>query len=28
LNAERFEESTGYTAPPWTELVRRMRDFG
>jgi dTDP-4-dehydrorhamnose reductase len=28
LNAEHFEESTGYTAPPWAELVRRMREFG
>lgn len=28
LNAKRFGESTGYTAPPWPELVRRMREFG
>jgi dTDP-4-dehydrorhamnose reductase len=28
LNGERFQESTGYTAPPWPELVKRMREFG
>jgi dTDP-4-dehydrorhamnose reductase len=27
LNGKRFEESTGYTSPPWPELVRRMREF-
>lgn len=27
LNAERFREATGYVAPPWPELVARMRDF-
>ncbi|MCX2865129.1 SDR family oxidoreductase [Paucibacter sp. PLA-PC-4] len=28
LNSERFQEATGYSPPDWTELVRRMRDFG
>jgi dTDP-4-dehydrorhamnose reductase len=28
LNGMRFEESTGYVAPPWPELVRRMHEFG
>ena len=28
LNGERFSAETGYRAPPWPELVRRMRDFG
>jgi dTDP-4-dehydrorhamnose reductase len=27
LNAERFHEATGYIAPPWPELVRRMYEF-
>lgn len=27
LNAARFREATGYVAPPWPELVARMRDF-
>jgi dTDP-4-dehydrorhamnose reductase len=27
LNAERFRVATGYAAPPWPELVARMRDF-
>jgi dTDP-4-dehydrorhamnose reductase len=27
LNADRFREATGYVAPPWPELVARMRDF-
>jgi dTDP-4-dehydrorhamnose reductase len=27
LNAERFRKATGYVAPPWPELVERMRDF-
>lgn len=27
LNADRFREETGYMAPPWPELVRRMYDF-
>jgi dTDP-4-dehydrorhamnose reductase len=27
LNASRFAQATGYKAPPWPELVRRMRDF-
>lgn len=27
LNAERFRATTGYIAPPWPELVTRMRDF-
>lgn len=28
LSATRFNEATGYTPPPWPELIRRMRDFG
>ncbi|HEY2463007.1 MAG TPA: SDR family oxidoreductase [Steroidobacteraceae bacterium] len=28
LNGKRFEDATGYTAPPWPELVRRMHEFG
>ena len=28
LDGSRFSEATGYTAPPWPELVRRMHDFG
>lgn len=27
LNAERFRAATGYVAPPWEELVKRMFDF-
>lgn len=27
LNADRFHEATGYGAPPWPELVKRMYDF-
>jgi len=27
LNADRFTEATGYVAPPWEELVRRMHEF-
>lgn len=27
LNAERFREATGYVAPPWPELVKRMYEF-
>ncbi len=27
LNADRFRDATGYVAPPWPELVRRMYDF-
>ncbi|MEO7856644.1 MAG: SDR family oxidoreductase [Gemmatimonadaceae bacterium] len=27
LNGDRFQASTGYVAPAWPELVRRMRDF-
>lgn len=27
LNAERFKDATGYVAPPWPELVRRMYEF-
>jgi len=27
LDASRFREATGYTAPPWPELVARMRAF-
>lgn len=27
LNSERFHKATGYVAPPWPELVARMRDF-
>lgn len=27
LNARRFQEATGYVAPPWPTLVARMRDF-
>lgn len=27
LNADKFEAATGYRAPPWTELVRRMHEF-
>jgi dTDP-4-dehydrorhamnose reductase len=27
LDATRFREATGYVAPPWPELVARMRDF-
>lgn len=27
LNAQRFQAATGYVAPPWPELVARMRDF-
>ena len=28
LDSSRFRGATGYVAPPWPELVRRMRDFG
>lgn len=27
LNAERFKDATGYVAPPWPELVKRMFEF-
>lgn len=27
LNAERFHDATGYVAPPWPELITKMRDF-
>jgi dTDP-4-dehydrorhamnose reductase len=27
LDAGRFRQATGYVAPPWPELVARMRDF-
>lgn len=27
LNADKFEAATGYRAPPWPELVRRMHEF-
>lgn len=27
LNAERLREATGYVAPPWQELVKRMFEF-
>lgn len=27
LNADRFREATGYVAPSWPELVKRMHDF-
>lgn len=27
LNAERFRDATGYVAPPWPELITKMRDF-
>jgi len=28
LCAEKFRQATGYVAPDWRELVKRMRDFG
>lgn len=28
LSAKRFEKDTGYQAPPWPELIRRMHTFG
>lgn len=28
LNADRFRNATGYTAPEWPELIRRMHEFG
>jgi dTDP-4-dehydrorhamnose reductase len=28
LDGTRFEAATGYRAPPWSELVLRMREFG
>ena len=28
LDATRFQQATGYQAPDWSELVRRMREFG
>ena len=28
LDASRFHEATGYTPPPWPELIRRMHAFG
>ncbi|MDO8298695.1 SDR family oxidoreductase [Lacisediminimonas sp.] len=28
LDASRFNAATGYVAPPWPDLVKRMRDFG
>lgn len=27
LNAERFRAATGYVAPPWPDLVKRMNEF-
>lgn len=27
LNAKRFKDATGYVAPPWLELVKRMFEF-
>lgn len=27
LNAERFQDATGYTAPPWPTLVKKMFEF-
>ncbi len=27
LNSSLFKEATGYSAPPWPELILRMRDF-
>ncbi len=27
LNGQRFRSATGYIAPPWAELITRMRDF-
>ena len=27
LNAQRFRDATGYVAPPWPELIERMREF-
>lgn len=27
LNADRFRQATGYVAPPWNELIKRMREF-
>jgi len=27
LDGSRFSEATGYTAPPWPELIRRMYEF-
>lgn len=27
LNASRFNLATGYCAPPWVELIRRMKEF-
>lgn len=27
LNADRFREATGYVAPLWSELIRRMQEF-
>ena len=27
LNSDRFKTETGYTAPPWTELIKRMHNF-
>jgi dTDP-4-dehydrorhamnose reductase len=27
LNADRFREATGYVAPPWPDLVKRMYEF-
>jgi dTDP-4-dehydrorhamnose reductase len=28
LNADAFRVATGYVAPQWEELVRRMHEFG
>jgi dTDP-4-dehydrorhamnose reductase len=28
LDSTRFQRVTGYSPPPWPELIRRMRDFG
>lgn len=28
LNSERFRKATGYVAPQWSELVRKMHSFG
>lgn len=27
LNADRFRQATGYVAPPWNELIKRMYEF-
>jgi dTDP-4-dehydrorhamnose reductase len=28
LDSTRFRQITGYTPPPWPELIRAMREFG